>query len=75
MAAQEWTNLGSKYCGLIQMDIKLEEKRVYPSARLPDTERFRVVNRRCSAEVACNLAGVPCKWAFTNPSTDQFELQ
>lgn len=75
MATQTWTTTGSKYCELIELEIEMEERRVYPPSRLPDTERYRVLNRRCSAEVACNLAGVPCKWAFTNPTTDQFELQ
>ena len=75
MASQEWVTVGTKYCDLIQLDIEMTERRVYAPTRLPDTERYRILNRRCSAEVACNLAEVPCKWAFTNPVTDQYEWQ
>lgn len=75
MAMQKWVATGTKYCELIQLEIEMQERRVYPPARLPNTERFRILNRRCSAEVACNMANVPCKWAFTNPTTDQYELQ
>jgi len=68
MAAEKWVTTEKKFCEYIQLDVELQERRVYPSPRLPDTERYRVLNRRCTADVACNIAGISCKWAFNNPT-------
>lgn len=51
---------------------ELIEERVYPADPIPDLAGYRVVSRRCSRAVECNLAGVPCKWAFLNPFNDPF---
>ena len=72
MAAEMWVTVESKYCDLIEADVQLEERWVFPDDIIPDLERYRVLGRRCSADVACNIAGIPCRWAYTNPVVDQF---
>lgn len=74
MAGEAWVTVEEKWCDLIGLDVALEERRVFPGDRIPDMEPFRVLGRRCTAEVACNLAGIPCCWAFTNPNLDRFHL-
>lgn len=74
MATEKWVSIGSKWCDLIELDVELEERRVYPADVIPDGETYRVLSRRCTADVACNLANVPCCWAYTNPGVDQFHL-
>ena len=74
MAVEKWISVAEKYCDLIGKDVALEERRVFPANRIPDMEPFRVLARRCTADVACNLAGIPCAWAYTNPNLDQFHL-
>ena len=74
MALEAWVMVEEKWCDLIGLDVALEERRVYPDDRIPDMESFRVLGRRCTADVACNLAGVHCCWAYTNPNQDKFHL-
>lgn len=75
MATEIWVLRGEKFCDLIERDITLREKRLYPAENLPDTIGYRVVQCECSAAIDCNLAGIPCQHAFTNPTVDQFILQ
>lgn len=75
MAAEKWVATEKKYCELIGLEVTLEERRVYPNEHIPDMEGYRVLARRCTASTACNLAGIPCCWAYTNPTTDQFHLR
>jgi hypothetical protein len=63
MAAELWVTIAEKRCELIGLDVALEERRVFPGDQIPDMEPFRVLGRRCTADIACNLAGVSCKWA------------
>lgn len=72
MATEITLTTGSKWCDLIEQDMDYVEERIYPSAMMPDTIGYRVRACRCSLAIDCNLAGVPCKWAFTNPDTDQY---
>lgn len=75
MATEMWVTVKKKHCELIGLDVALEERRVYPGDRIPDMESFRVLGRKCTADIACNLACIPCQWAYTNPNLDQFYLQ
>jgi hypothetical protein len=74
MAAEKWVTVSTKYCELIGLDVQLQERRVYPAEMMPDMSGFRVIARKCSADLSCNLAGIPCQWAFTNPECDRFPM-
>ena len=74
MAATEWVEVDRMWCERAGSTAKLLEKRVYPSEFLPDTTGYRVLARKCSCDVECNLAQFPCKWAFTRPEFDPFKL-
>ncbi len=74
MATEAWITVEEKWCNLIELDVALVERRVFPDDRIPDMESFRVLGRRCTADIACNLAGVQCGWAYTNPDLDLFHL-
>jgi hypothetical protein len=69
----EWTVVKSHWCPAINGTASLLERRVYPSADFISTDTFRVVEQRCSHDIACNLNDhVHCKWAGTNPHNDPF---
>ena len=74
MATEKWVVVGRKECDLIRQQVELRQKRVYPAADfLRDfTGGYRVETCLCTAAVDCNLAGIPCKWAFNAPDTDRF---
>lgn len=74
MTTTKWVVVESRWCDLIQQEASIMEQRIYPADMLPDTETYRVIARKCSANVACNLAEVPCDWAFTRPESDRFAL-
>lgn len=69
----EWTVVKTHWCPAAQAEVALLEKRVYPSVDFFATDAFRVVEQRCSHDIACNLDDhVHCKWAGTNPHNDPF---
>jgi len=74
MATERWVEISAKYCHMIQQNVTLRARRVYPVDFLPDMEPHRTLACACSAALDCNLADIPCKWAFTNPDSDQFVL-
>ena len=74
MATCKWVTARKKWCDLANREVELMERRVYPADTLPSGTGYRVVARKCSAGLACNLAGFPCKWAYTNPCCDRMEL-
>jgi hypothetical protein len=74
MATEKWVTVQTQWCSVIGRDANLLERRVYPSSMMPDTVQYRVLGRKCSAAVACNLMGCRCKWAFTGPNLDRFAL-
>lgn len=75
MANEQWVTVGTKYCELIKLDVEMKEKRLYIPDELPDTPGapYRVLARACSAYCECNMAGVPCCHAFTNPVVDRYK--
>ena len=75
MAAELWVPFERKHCELIDLDVVLEERRVFPGEQISDMEGYRVLGHRCTADIACNLAGIQCHWAYTNPTMDQFHLR
>jgi hypothetical protein len=74
MTATEWVVVNRTWCERVGMDTVLMEQRVYPAEILPDTSGHRVIARKCSCATECNLAEIPCKWSFTRPAFDPFEL-
>jgi hypothetical protein len=73
MANVTWVTTGSKHCEFIGQDVEMREQRLYPAVELPDMPAAVVVkSRTCTAAIDCNLAGIPCLWAFNNPFTDRF---
>ncbi len=74
MAREKWTTVGQKHCDLIALDVELKERRVYPTADFLNTQgnEYRVEACTCTAAIQCNLAGIPCRWAFTSPDNDRF---
>ena len=73
MATEKWVAVKNEWCDLIGKEVELLELRVYPADVLPEGQDFQVKARRCSVDVTCNMAGFPCKWAFTNPDIDGFQ--
>ena len=73
MATEMWITIEKKHCDLIGLDVLLEEKRVFPVGRVHEMGCYLTQGCRCSADVACNLAGIPCRWAYTNPDMDRFD--
>lgn len=74
MAVAVWTELDKIWCDRAQEDVVLQEKRVFPTGFLRQASEFRVAARHCSQALQCNMAGYPCKWAFTNPDYDPVDL-
>jgi hypothetical protein len=75
MAVIQWVTIEKKLCELSGQEVALQERRLYPVDALPDTLGFQVIARRCSVDLTCNMAGYPCKWAYTNPTLDPFAEQ
>lgn len=70
----EWVTVKKQWCHLLGDEAELLEHRAYPAETVPDMEPFRVLGRKCSAALICNLKGCQCKWSYTNPTTDRFNL-
>jgi hypothetical protein len=72
MAIKSWETVKQQYCHHVCEDVCLEAEVVYPAEWLPD-QPPRVLARRCSHGMMCNLDGRPsCVWAGTNPAYDPF---
>lgn len=67
MADVRWVKIDGRWCELINRDIEILEERVYPAEIMPDLGGYRVLACRCTAAIDCNLAGVRCQYAYTNP--------
>ena len=72
MAKEEWVTVKQEWCDAIGEEVELKEQRVYPNDVIPDPTNYRVVARRCSVDITCNVAGFPCKWAYLNEELDPF---
>jgi hypothetical protein len=75
MAATKWVVGNRTWCERAGAEAVLMEQRVYSADILPDAMSHRVITRRCSAATECNLAEIPCRWSFTRPACDPFELK
>lgn len=74
MASEQWVTIGERWCECRQGPAQLFERRVIPSGIQQGLQSERVVERRCDCAIECNMAGYPCRWAFTNPENDPFGL-
>lgn len=76
MAHETWVTVGKKYCEYIDMTVEMRELRLYPAETLPAATEvsYRVLERHCTGAIPCNMAGIPCEWAFNNPGVDKFNL-
>ncbi len=74
MASSGWVVVKQGRCERAGRRARLLEQRVYPAEILPDMMGYRVTSRRCDCDVGCNLEGFACRWAFTRPELDAFEL-
>ena len=75
MATERWVVVKTQWCDILGREAQLLERRAYPDSRMPDTELFRVLGRRCSEDIECNLMGCTCKWAYTGAEVDRFALE
>jgi hypothetical protein len=73
MAYNAWITTSAKWCERAESDVTMMERRIYPAEIMPDFPGYRVTARKCSLGVACNLAGLPCKWAYRDVGADRFE--
>jgi hypothetical protein len=74
MAVEKWVVVDSKHCDLIDLDVELKELHVYPTSDFLNTlgNEERVLACACTAAIDCNLANIPCQWAFNSPGNDRF---
>ena len=75
MATERWVVVKTQWCDILQKEAQLLERRAYPHSRMPDMEVFRVLGRRCSEDITCNMIGCTCKWAYTGDEVDRFALE
>ena len=67
MAQRMWQVTNIKYCEHVGHEIALENEVAYPAEHLPE-QPPRILARRCSNAVECNLMEMTtCKWCGTNP--------
>lgn len=76
MAVETWVTVGTKYCENIDMNVEMRELRLYPAEMIPAAAEvdYRVIQRHCTGAIPCNMAGIPCEWAFNNPGMNRFDL-
>jgi hypothetical protein len=72
MAHEAWVTLSTKWCDRAKAEAYMMESRVYPAEIMPDFPGYQVTARKCSLGITCNLAGFPCKWAYTELGDDPF---
>lgn len=75
MSYERWVEVKRQWCDVAQDEAVILEHRVYGSEVMPDTEPYRVLSRKCSHGIYCNLIGCSCRWAFTEPAVDRFAVQ
>jgi len=70
MAEVCWQRVKTMVCEKIGEEVHLDALLVYPIDLLPD-QAARVIRRRCSAALTCNLRDQPtCSWSGTLPGYD-----
>lgn len=74
MAIKQWVVVDTRHCQLIDKDVEIKEQRVYPTDDflLVQGIEHQVRACACSAAIECNMSGVSCRWAYTNPDFARF---
>lgn len=72
MAHTAWVTKSTQWCDRASAEANMMERRVYPSEIMPNFPGYRIMARKCSLGIGCNLQGFPCKWAFKELSEDLF---
>ena len=74
MAAKQWVVVAAKHCEMIDKDVELKEQRVYPVNDIlwMPGMGYQVRACTCSAAVECNMAGVPCRYAYDSSDIARF---
>ena len=73
MSSEKLVTVKSKHCDLLDREVELREWRIYPSVDFLRTEvsTRRVQMCACTGAIECNMRGITCRWAFTNPDNDR----
>jgi hypothetical protein len=74
MAGLTWREERRMLCPHPGVIARLLVQVISPNEILADGTGDHVHARRCSLDLECNQAGYPCRWAFTNPDLDPFQL-
>lgn len=74
MAHEKWVIVGERWCEYRKGTAYLLERRVTPAGFQQQLGSSRTIERKCDCALECNMAGYPCKWAFTRPENDPFEV-
>jgi hypothetical protein len=70
MAEKVWKVEKPKYCEHVGHEVEIQNEVVYPADHLPD-QPPRIVARRCSNTIECNLEEkASCVLCGTNPDLD-----
>ena len=70
MAKKVWQVEKVKYCEHVEQEVAIENEVIYPAEFLPD-QPPRVIARRCSHSLECNMLEKPaCALCGTNPDMD-----
>lgn len=73
MAKKIWQVEKTKYCEHVNEEVAIEVEVVYPAEYLPE-QAPRILARRCSKAMDCNLMEKPaCALCGTNPDIDPVE--
>jgi hypothetical protein len=73
MAYEAWVTIDTHRCEKLNSDASLLERRIYPADQMPDFPGYQVRARKCSLGIVCNLAGIPCEWAYSTLGADPFQ--
>ena len=70
MAKKVWQVEKVKYCEHVEQEVAIENEVIYPAEFLPD-QPPRVIARRCSHSLECNMIEKPaCALCGTNTDMD-----
>lgn len=73
MSTEKVVTVKSKHCDLLARDVELREWRIYPTVDFLQTQvlTYQVRMCACTGAIDCNMRGITCRWAFTNPGSDR----
>lgn len=73
MTTTAWVVVDTIRCQRVGQEAELLEKRAYAEHPLTEVGRpYRVLARKCSLGLDCNLSEHRCQWSYLNPNYDPF---